>query len=283
MTALGKTVTVFVFLLSLIWSWLTINTFVTRANWKTQVDKYKSERDAAVSRAEEFRKFYETATEKYKETSIALTTEISREKTKAQTSEQNLADLKAQFEASKELEITQNGNSDLINKKLIAKQQEIDILKQSNDEKDKNLTDSKRAQQEARNDALRSSLELDATKKRNESLEISVLQLQGAIRDIQQGRTGLASGAVVPVPAGIRATISQINSDLVSISLGADAGILYGAVLDVSRGSKYLGKIKIQTTGPKEAVGKFEPANGLKAVGDNLPQIGDVISVINGN
>ena len=39
MTALGKTMVIFVFLLTLVWAGLVVNTWVTRTNWKAEAEK----------------------------------------------------------------------------------------------------------------------------------------------------------------------------------------------------------------------------------------------------
>lgn len=74
-----------------------------------------------------------------------------------------------------------------------------------------------------------------------------------------------------------------MDGDILTISIGADAGVLPGAVLDVGRlnPAKYLGRIRILNVSPKEAVGTFEPASGGRATGDNVPKAGDLINVLN--
>ena len=48
MTPLGKMLAIFVFLLALVWAWLTVNTFVSRTNWKAEADKFQKQAQATA-------------------------------------------------------------------------------------------------------------------------------------------------------------------------------------------------------------------------------------------
>ncbi len=93
----------------------------------------------------------------------------------------------------------------------------------------------------------------------------------------------MGRAAIVPVRSDLKASVTQVDGDLITISLGADAGLAAGAVLDVGRlnPAKFLGKIRILSAGPKNAVGTFESASGGKVTGDNAPKVGDHVGVFN--
>ena len=72
------------------------------------------------------------------------------------------------------------------------------------------------------------------------------------------------------------------------ISLGLDAGVNPGAVLEISRlegGGKYLGTITVTDSYPKSAVARFNPKDGkalTRLAPDDLPKPGDRISKATG-
>jgi hypothetical protein len=85
---------------------------------------------------------------------------------------------------------------------------------------------------------------------------------------------------VVPVPEGLRATVEKVEGDFVTISLGADALIRAGAVLDVVRygdQATYLGTLTVSHVSPKEASGQFSAKDGPTAKGAALPRVGDTV------
>jgi hypothetical protein len=282
MTALGKTLTVFVFLLSLAWSWLTVNAYVTRANWQTQANAHKAHADTAVKRAQDLEKAYkdllgntEAQLEKYvkaiddQKAKIA-TLEVAQNKLNASFEQLNLDNKKA------------GDNYAILEKNLEATNKQLDAMKESRDAIETKFVGAQRSEQDARNNALASKLEADAFKQRNEQLELQVLGLLGQLNDVRLGRQGLGAAQLVPVPADLRASVVAVNADLVTISLGADAGVLKGQKLDISRlnPGKYLGYILIGDVEPKKAVGVFVPATPGRATGDNLPRLGDSVGVV---
>src|SRR5262249_7869049 len=69
--------------------------------------------------------------------------------------------------------------------------------------------------------------------------------------------------APAPPPANLRGEVTRVAGDLVQVTVGIDAGVSKGTILDVVRldnGGKFVGTIKITDVYPKEAVGVFTPA-----------------------
>ena len=281
MTALGKTLTVFVFLLSLVWCWLTVNAYATRTNWKTQVDAAKTQVEAAVSRARE------------------METALNETKAAAESKAKKQVDIIAKNEAT--IEGLKKTNSDLLTnyeRKLAAERQgedrmalqsknnqatsqQLDLAKGRADTLETKLTAATRSEQDAKNGSLQSKLEADSVKARNEQIELQLALLQERMRDMQRGGGGLGATPIVPVRPDLKASVTRVDGDFVTISLGADAGLSKGAILDVARlnPTKFLGKIRIMSVEPKIAVGMIESANGGKVTGDNLPKTGDLVGV----
>lgn len=284
MTALGKTLTVFVFLLSLVWCWLTVNAFATRTNWKTQADAAKGHAAAAADRAREWEAevtaLRATAEAQAKKLADTIT---ERDRTIVALQKDN-GDLKRDYDRKLAAEKDAEVKAALQLKNNQATLEQINGLKIAKDAVEKKLIDATRSEQLAKDTALAQKIEADAVKIRNEQLELQALQMAEQLRDIRLGRSGApGKGPVVPVRSDIRGSVVRTEGGLVTISIGADAGVSSGAVLDVSRlnPAKYLGQLRIIGVSPKEAVGTFEPAGGVRATGDGRPKAGDLINVLN--
>jgi hypothetical protein len=286
MTALGKTLTVFVFLLSLVWCWLTVNAYATRTNWVTQAKTAQTHTQAAIERAREMEQAYrELVTSAEAQAKKLADTIVERDSTIAKLQTDNAA-IKAQFDRKLAAEKVDENKTALLEKNEKATLEQLNVLKANKDAIENKLIEATRNEQAARNESLQQKLEAESLRARNETIELQLAQLQEQMRDLRLGRGGNAPGGgpVVPVPSGIKATVKSISSDgFITISLGADAGLVKGAVLDVARLStnKYLGKIRLSLVDPKEAVGVFESAYGARATGDNLPKVGDFVTVLN--
>ena len=96
-----------------------------------------------------------------------------------------------------------------------------------------------------------------------------------------------------PVLSNLRGEVRDVADDLVTISIGIDAGLAVGTVLEISRfdgaKSRYLGTVRVTDAFnlyPKQAVVKFTPASGrplARLRPEELPQKGDVVRPINDN
>lgn len=286
MTALGKTLTVFIFLLSLVWCWLTVNAYATRMNWVTHAKTAQQHAQTALDRAREMEQSHSELLRVSEAQAKKLADTLAeRDATIAKLQTDNAA-IKAQFDRKLAAEKADENRIALIEKNIQSVLQQLDALKINKDNIEGKLIDATRSEQAAKNDALQQKLEAESLRARNETVELQIAQLQEQMRDLRLGRGGSAPGGgpVVPVPAGIRATVKSISADgFITISLGADAGLVKGAVLDVARLSttKYLGKLRLSLVDPKEAVGVFESAFGARATGENLPKVGDLVTILN--
>jgi hypothetical protein len=136
------------------------------------------------------------------------------------------------------------------------------------------------AQKNAEALELKTRLEANGFKQQNERFQNQIITLNERVRDILSGANRPGATRVVPVPEGIRATVEKVEGDFVTISLGADALIREGAVLDVVRygdQATYLGTITVSHVSPKEASGQFASKDGPNAKGAALPRSGDTV------
>lgn len=139
--------------------------------------------------------------------------------------------------------------------------------------------------------------QLDEARKANAAarLEIELLEFRNKkLQDeLKQARTEQPPIKVLPdvVPPAnavkskvVRGRITSISADfrLLQISVGIEAGVKDGQVLDVYRVSTemgkqiplYLGTVRVMRADPQAALGQFERVPGL----DRIPKVGDEVS-----
>jgi len=280
MTALGKILAIFVFLLSLVWCGLVVTGHVTRTNWKAEAEAYRKKAAEAAGAANDMKAELDRQAKANSAQVALLTNDIKSLKDQVANlntanQNQNTANqqlLTALNKATKDNELT------LANLKQANTQNDLLFTKNAQIEKDRDTALT--AQKNAEANALAVKLEADGIKKQNERYQNQLIAMNDRLRDMQSGANRPGGARVVPVPEGIRATIDKVFDGYVSISLGADAEIREGAELDVVRyGDKpeYLGTITITQVEPKAAVGQFVSKQGPTAKGDALPKAGDAV------
>ena len=138
----------------------------------------------------------------------------------------------------------------------------------------------------------------DSVQEKNEKLIEALARSEQLRRNVEfklntiggSGALASSSGSVLDperpeVPGNIEGKITYARNGLLQISVGSDAGVAKGAVLDVFRldlkdpkASRYYGTLRITDTESKKAVGKFIPFPGMKdrpAVGDTVGKLTD--------
>lgn len=100
--------------------------------------------------------------------------------------------------------------------------------------------------------------EYNTTRERNEQL---IKQVAG--KDVVMRENGINPntdpGSVVPTVEGLVSKIvRRPGAQLVEVTIGADDGLKAGNTLEVSRGSKYLGRLEIIETTPDKSVGRVD-------------------------
>jgi hypothetical protein len=121
-----------------------------------------------------------------------------------------------------------------------------------------------------------------------EGLEFHCKKLQDELKQVKGDQLSRILQKVVPTPVGpkpnaIRGKITAMSTNLrtMQISLGLDAGLKEGQMLDVFRlaseeekGPLYLGTIRLTRVDPHAALGYYERVPSL----DRAPKIGDDVS-----
>jgi DNA repair exonuclease SbcCD ATPase subunit len=188
MTALGKTLTVFVFLLSLVWCWLTVNAYATRTNWVTQAKTAQTHTQAAIERAREMEQAYrELVTSAEAQAKKLADTIVERDSTIAKLQTDNAA-IKAQFDRKLAAEKVDENKTALLEKNEKATLEQLNVLKANKDAIENKLIEATRNEQAARNESLQQKLEAESLRARNETIELQLAQLQEQMRDLRSRR-----------------------------------------------------------------------------------------------
>jgi len=292
MTWLGKILTVLVLLLSLAWMWFTVSVYAARTNWKNQSDMYKKAYDEARNARETEIRTYQSEKDSLER---RLLTEQSRSKGLAEevTKLQGATDVatKAVAEQNKVLNV-----EDIKGVQLSANlQAALDELRkvrdrsnQLEDERVKLVIAKEQAdkdKQSAENIAKQAVADKLLAEQRVETLNTQLAEARSTGGSAQAAVLGSIGGArPAALPEGIRGTVTAYRDGYVAISVGIDAGVTIGAVLDVFRtdgGGDYLGTIVVERVYPKEAVGRFIPKDERRQVknlrAEELPKVGDTV------
>jgi hypothetical protein len=133
------------------------------------------------------------------------------------------------------------------------------LVKHLKEETDKNFELTKKMNGMS-DDLIQATIQASTYKSRNSQLEA---QLQDVAREIVRskaagGPNGVARGGANPPPDNLEGKILRADGNLVTISLGSDAGLSRGNTLEVFRlgpNPKYLGKLRIVEVQAHQAVG----------------------------
>ena len=279
MTALGKMMVIFVFLLSLVWAGLVINSWATRTNWKAEAEKQnktaKDNYEGAKAIAEQAKADRSASDAKL----AALQANVDRLQLQNGEVREQYNKLYSTYEnklkidrvSDKKVDELQNDIAQLLNQVKLQsdnlKTMETDLNSQIR------VTEANRNQKE---EAIRSA---NAEKQRADLL---VARLQEVQDQLAQAKVGGKGNLRPAPPEGFRGTITAVSKEIVEISPGLNAGLKEGMLLNVVRkaGNKnYIGTILIgQQVDPNRAVGTWTaPFSVKKPTGDDLPKVGDEI------
>lgn len=292
MTWLGKTLAFVVLVLSLVWMYMTANAYATRTNWKTEADKWKAAYTEALKAREAEHRIYQTAESAYaakyaaERTAVAAVTANNTKLLKANTdniaSQKTLADAIVESDI-KAVQLGANLTNALSNENTL--RQQADKLQVERNKLVLDIEQAKQDRQLAVNDLRLAVARQEEAERRFEAANSNLQELLA-----QGARLVPGGGRAAPSAAeGTRGTVTEVSKDLVTLSIGLDAGLQPGVTLDLMRmegGGKYLGTVVIQQGGltTKQSVGAFKPADPTRPLErlrpDERPKVGDVVGKV---
>lgn len=278
MTILGKILVFVVMVLSLLWSALVVNAYVTRVNWKAELDRSRQK----LTEAAEVANAERTRSDRIREAADAVIAQLKEENNRLQTMVKTLDDQRGDLETKlAALQKAEEGTQtrDVQEKANTVKTlKQVEVLQKELDASEKAKNDAIIAAQKSKNDELQAKIDAESARRRADELEGKLLKLN----DPNRGSGGV--GSLRPqVDRDFKATVTSVDGDSVVINLGANARLQKGAVLTLSRYKpepKFVGTLTITSVDPFYAVGRFTPPATVARPGPNdMPKAGDTASV----
>jgi len=287
MTWLGKILTFVVMLAAVVGMYFTALAYVSRTNWKTEYEKLKDEfvkANAARTTEINLHQTDEDALKRLLINEQTRTANLKKELAEAvganKIANSKVADLQNVI-AKEDLD------SDIKRTNLEGLQKEAAAVRERNivlEDKTTGLVldaeNAKREMVRAQNEARLSRSIADDYAKKVEELALLVSDLKqggGSLR-------GLLEKPPPPVLSNLRGEVERVDGDLVVLSIGVDAGLSKGSILDLSRlegGGRYLGTVKVTELYPKQAIAVFRPARAnvpfAQLRPEELPKKGDQV------
>ncbi len=287
MTALGKILVFFVLILSVVWNALVVNSYVTRTNYKTELEKEQKLRAEAANSANYERK-------RADETKAASDAVIAQSESAIRQLRGQIATLTANADKAnadvaaiqEQKEKANIENQATLNNNLKTQLNQIELLREGINRLDKLLNDAVIAEQKAKNDALQAKINETAALNRSDDLEKKLLAANDSLNNSKNGQLGGLGTARIPTTdPGFQAHVISVSGDLVEISLGTNAKLQKGAVLQVWRytpKAKFVGTLTISSVDPFRATGKFTPlaSAASKPTAEDLPMKDDIVGVL---
>jgi len=281
MTAFGKMLVIFVFLLALVWSSFTVFTFVTRTNWRGSSDRNAKIADDNYKGANEIKKQELATTDDNRSGYAAVAAENDRLKEELK----NALSINKNLTKSYEDKLAADRKNDAT---ITAKDATIKTLQDAADLNDKELTKVKvdldvqtRVAKDSELKMLDAKREAEAFKQQSERLTTRIQELADRFTDLQQGGSKSLTGSP-PAPENFRGTVRAYKDGFVEITPGLNAGLRPGTILKIQRiegGGKFVGYLTIGSDiNPDKAVGTWnKPAGLLKPAAADLPKVGDEV------
>jgi hypothetical protein len=253
MSLVGKIFTMLILIMSIVFMAFAMMVFATHKNWKTAAAGLQTKLTAA-----------DQANRDAKELLQRLQTDLAREQ----------AARKAALAA---LQVRARGAED----RLAAKEKELGDLTAAHsqatqtakeaqtrlatlEDETKKLRDDLRGEQKKVDQAFLTVVDLTDKLNQAESVRQNLEEVNTqATKQMSQMKQVLDAHGLRPdtlvthIPPKVEGIVTDVDKDMVEISIGADDGLKIGHALDVYHGNQYLGKIVIKKTQPDQAVGQI--------------------------
>lgn len=286
MTVLGKMLVFLVLVLSLIWNGLVVNGYVTRTNWRNEAKKYQDQAVKAANSATEMKKLLEAEREAAEERIRALREDNYRANAQLLTVSKEKDSLLKQYNDTFAAAQKQGLEFATLQANLKRLADQVDNQDTQLREKETMLNAATLAAERARVSMTEAQIEANAQKQRAERLAQITQEQSEELEGFRRlGLTGRSSGSgrpTIPAPIGFRGTVTNVGTSgsetLVTLKPGLDAGLREGTELTVFRlgdNPRYLGKVQVLRSDPKEAIGKFIAPPNVRPGADSYPRVGD--------
>ena len=283
MTIVGKILVFLNLVFALIVGGMVMIVYMTRTNWEdaykkkdAQLNAVVADRDQTSRDLENVKKDYDDKLKKAEEAAVAAAKDRDAARNELKTAEAALAAIKTD-ERKKSADVT------AVQGTIDARSAQVADLEKSNKELHAakiKLIEEKNEERKAR---IQADVEMKTYRARNLDLETQVRDMARELVRATSGGAGTVvsrkKGEENPPADNVEGRVTQVDpeSNLVSLSIGSDAGLSQGHTLKVFRlhpipeQSRYLGVIEILSVRPHEAVGRpIKPMSTSMRPGDRV-------------
>ena len=257
MNFLGRILTVFILIVSLLLMYVAITVYATHRNWKDDADSLKQKYDQAVatnqeltSRLQSLENTLKAESEDLRRQAAKLESERTVLTARNQALEEDLASIKQKSrEDTAAVASTQENNEKLT--------LQVETLRKEIRDHQKKRDDAFKAMLTATDELHQVKGKADSLEERNLQLVADLGELNSALRENGIDLSGGPDAVVPEVRGQVLATRRKEGNQLIEVSIGSDDGIKPGQTVEVFRGDRYLGRAEILSTDPDKAVGRI--------------------------
>lgn len=275
MTAIGKILVFLNLLFSLVTAGFIGMVFLTRTNWKTAFDKQQVAVQVATTNLAQVE-------EQFQKQLAAKDADLQKQVRRADDAEKRVTDALAKVDQAQAqlAAVTQAKDKEAENVKsataeLERRRSEVAQLGGFVNERDRRIVDLEKQLSATREDGVSYKLRYESLREKFDGL---LSQYEVASRDLgalrARGIVAPPTGTRTPPPENVRGTISKIDGNYATITVGSDAGLLKDHELKVFRltpSPEYLGTLTVINVTPFEAVGRLTLTRRQQAkVGDEV-------------
>jgi hypothetical protein len=264
MTLLGKTLTFFVLLFSVITGGMMAMAFVTRTNWRTGYENAQNEVNVLVAAQKAEREHFKALREKYEK-------DLADAKTALDTANAQIvglnANLKNQEQKSADLDKkarTEEANNQAATKHIDALSQERNQMKDQLTERNTRILRLEKDIVTASNNETQATILAGKLRDQVQSLMMQVEKMSSQLAYLKARGIEAPNGNLKSPPAEVRGTVTGVEGSIATTSLGKDHGVNAGDELQVYRldpQPTYVGKLRISIARDHDSVGTFTPAS----------------------
>lgn len=288
MTWLGKILTFVVMLAAVVWMYFTVQAYATRTNWKVEYEKLKEASVKSAAAQTAVVNLHQTEEDALRRLLIIeqnRTTALKKELSDAQAANKSFIN-----KVAEQQKVIDEGDvkCTFLQANLDGVTKEASAVRVRNTALEDKVTGLVLAAEEAKREMIRAQNEAKLAKAIADENGKKVEELALQLSEYKQSGGGNLLRQLEkpppPVLSNLRGEVERVQGDLVELSIGIDAGLSKGSVLDLSRlqdGGQYLGTVRVTELYPKQAIAVFTPKrsnvpfNQLRP--EELPKKGDQV------
>jgi hypothetical protein len=293
MTWLGKILTFVVMLGAVVWAYFTVQSYVTRVNWKNELERERVARKAAqsalttrngdlIAENESLKRRAEAA----EKLALGYQNQVKDLRDKSNALETKYSDLQTSMGNMDAKMMVRDAKTDRTLKELVTVRDRNNTLENQLVTQALAVEDAKKQELKAKNEAKLALAIADEYSRRFEEQLVKYTALKNSAGSGRDPVLNAIDKPPQPVLPNLRGEVTAVAGDLVTLSIGIDAGLTVGTTLDIYRtegGARYLGTVKVTSAlnlFPKHTIATFIPSRNVpveRLRPEELPKKGDEV------